>query len=349
MAAGPTIALDAMGGDHAPAMVVRGAELARQRHPSIRYRLCGDEGRIAPLLRRQPKLAACAEILHTGEAVDPDERPSAALRRKAGSSMALAVRAVRDGEADAAVSAGNTGALMAFAMTNLKRLPGIRRPAIAAVIPTRRGESVILDLGANVECEAGHLVQFAFMGTAFARIVLGRTDPDVRLLNVGVEDGKGRAAVGEAAEALRAGPLGPHFRGYVEGDAVVDGAADVVVADGFAGNVMLKTAEGTARLCGRYLRTALRGSLGGWVAMLAARQLFQTLREKLDPRRHNGAIFLGLDGIAVKSHGGTDALGFAHSIDVARDMVEGAVNDRILEGLEAIGAPRAEAGGRGAA
>lgn len=337
MADGPTIALDAMGGDHAPAMVLRGAEIARQRHPAVRYRLYGDGARIAPLLERQPKLAARSEVVPTDETVDPDERPSAALRRKAESSMARAVRAVRDGEADAAVSAGNTGALMAFAMTGLKRLPGIRRPAIAAVIPTRRGESVILDLGANVECEAEHLVQFAFMGTAFARIVLGRTDPDIRLLNVGIEAGKGRAIVNEAAETLRSGPLAPHFQGYVEGDGVIDGAADVVVADGFAGNVMLKSIEGTARLCGRFIRTGLRGSVGGWVAMFAARQTFQALREKMDPRRHNGALFLGLDGITVKSHGGTDALGFAHSIDVAHDMVEGGVNDRILEGLEALG------------
>ncbi len=326
-----------MGGDYAPAAILRGAELARKRTPSIRFRIFGDESQVAPLLERLPELGSQADFIHTTEVVDTDEKPSLALRNKTRSSMALAVEAMRDGTVDATVSAGNTGALMAFSMTKLKRLPGIHRPAIAAVTPTRRGESVLLDLGANVECEADHLVQFAFMGAAFARIVLGRTDPAIRLLNVGTEDGKGRTSVKNAAEILRSSPLAKHFHGYVEGDGVVSGIADVIVSDGFSGNVMLKAAEGTAKLCGHYIRSALRGSLGGWVAMVSARQALQTLREKLDPRKHNGAIFLGLDGVIVKSHGGADSFGFGHSIDVARDMAGGAVNERILETLQAIG------------
>ena len=332
----PTIALDAMGGDRAPALVVRGAALACARHPDVRFRLIGDDGQIKPLLERQKRLRECAEIVPAGSVVAADERPSHALRYKTDSSMALAVGAVGDGTADAAVSAGNTGALMAFAIKNLECLPGIHRPAIASTIPTRRSETVLLDLGANAECEESHLVQFAVMGTAFARVVMGRNDPEVRLLNIGQERGKGRAAIREADRLLRTGPLQKHYRGYIEGDGVAAGEADVVVTDGFTGNVMLKTSEGMAKLCSHYLRTALRSSLGGLMAGVLARPALQALREKLDPRKHNGAILLGLNGITVKSHGGTDALGFAHSIDVAYDMVCGDVNQHILAAIADI-------------
>ena len=332
----PTIALDAMGGDRAPALVVRGAALACARHPDVRFRLIGDPRQIEILLARQKRLRKCAEIVPAGSVVAADERPSHALRNKTDSSMALAVGAVADGTADAAVSAGNTGALMAFAIKNLECLPGIHRPAIASTIPTRRSETVLLDMGANAECEESHLVQFAVMGTAFARVVMGRNDPEVRLLNIGQERGKGRAAIREADRLLRAGSLQKNYRGYIEGDGVAAGEADVVVTDGFTGNVMLKTAEGMAKLCSHYLRTALKSSLGGLMAGVLARQAFQALREKLDPRKHNGAILLGLNGITVKSHGGTDALGFAHSIDVAYDMVCGNVNQHILAAIEDI-------------
>ena len=333
----PTIAVDAMGGDRAPELVIRGAALASARHPDARMYLVGDSDRIKPLLDRQKALRDRCDIVPAASSVEADEKPSLALRNKMDSSMALAIEAVKDGTADAAVSAGNTGALMAFAVKFLECLPGIHRPAIAATIPTRRSETVLLDMGANAECEDSHLVQFAVMGTAFARVVLGRIEPEVRLLNIGQERGKGRAVIRQADEHLRRGPLSNHYRGYIEGDGVAAGEADVVVTDGFTGNVMLKTAEGTAKLCSHYLRTALRSSLGGLMAGVLARPAFQTLREKLDPRKHNGAILLGLNGVTVKSHGGTDALGFAHSIDVAYDMVRGDVNQHILAAIREIG------------
>ncbi len=326
-----------MGGDHAPELVIRGAALACARHPDARMLLVGDSGRIQPLLKRHPALRERCDLIPSGTSVAADEKPSHALRNKTGSSMALAIGAVRDGTADAAVSAGNTGALMAFAVRFLECLPGIHRPAIAATIPTRRSESVLLDMGANAECEVDHLVQFAVMGTAFAQVVLGRMDPEIRLLNIGQERGKGRAAIREADVRLRAGPLGRHYRGYIEGDGVTAGRADVVVTDGFTGNVMLKTAEGTAKLCSHYLRTALRSSVGGIVAGMLARPALQALRDKLDPRKHNGAILLGLNGVTVKSHGGTDAMGFAHSIDVAYDMVQGDMNQHILHAIRDLG------------
>jgi len=333
----PTIAVDAMGGDRAPELVIRGAALACARHPDARIHLMGDPDRIKPLLDRQKALRSRCDVVAAGASVEAGERPSLALRNKTDSSMALAIGAVKDGTADAAVSAGNTGALMAFAVKLLECLPGIHRPAIAATIPTRRSEIVLLDMGANAECEDSHLVQFAVMGTAFARVVLGRTDPEVRLLNIGQERGKGRAVIRQADAHLRNGPLSENYQGYIEGDGVAAGEADVVVTDGFTGNVMLKTAEGTAKLCSHYLRTALRSSLGGLMAGILARPTFQTLREKLDPRKHNGAILLGLNGVTVKSHGGTDALGFAHSIDVAYDMVRGDVNQHILAAIKEIG------------
>ncbi len=327
-----------MGGDRAPMLVIRGAALACARHPDVQFQLIGDPDQITPLLAKRKKLRACSEIVPAGANVDPDERPSHAVRNKADSSMALAIEAVANGSADAAVSAGNTGALMGFAIKNLARLPGIHRPAIAATIPSRRSEIVILDLGANAECEDSHLVQFAVMGTAFARVALGRLNPEVRLLNIGQEPGKGRSEIRKADQILREGPLKAHYKGYIEGDGVAAGQADVVVTDGFTGNVLLKTTEGIAKLCTHYLRTSLRSSLGGLLAGILARPAFQTLREKLDPRKHNGAIFLGLNGVAVKSHGGTDALGFAHSIDVAYDMVRGDVNRDITTAIKEIGA-----------
>ncbi len=333
----PTIAVDAMGGDRAPELMVRGAALACARHPDARMLLVGDPDRIRPLLERQKALRNRCDLVPAETSVEANERPSLALRNKTNSSMALAVGAVKDGTADAAVSAGNTGALMAFAVKFLECLPGIHRPAIAATIPTRNSECVLLDMGANAECEVDHLVQFAVMGTAFAQVVLGRVDPEVRLLNIGQERSKGRTVIREADSRLRNGPLGQLYRGYIEGDGVTAGKTDVVVTDGFTGNVVLKTAEGTARLCSHYLRTALRSSLGGLMAGVLARPALQTLREKLDPRKHNGAILLGLNGVTVKSHGGTDALGFAHSIDVAYDMVHGNMNQHILDAIRNIG------------
>jgi phosphate acyltransferase len=326
---GITLALDAMGGDHAPGMVVKGADIALQRHPDLHYLLFGAQDEISPWLAKSPRLAPAVTLHHTGEVVADDAKPSLALRTGRQSSMRLAIDAVAEGRADGVVSAGNTGALMAIAKFILKTLPGIDRPAIASFFPTRRGESVMLDLGANIECDEENLVQFALMGDVFARTVLGLLEPTVGLLNVGSEDLKGNDAVRAAAARLREAVSPIHFYGFIEGDDIAAGTVDVVVTDGFTGNVAVKTAEGTAKLFGEFLEAALRHSLSARIGYLFARGALKKLRMRSDPRRYNGAIFLGLTGIAVKSHGSTDAFGFANAIDVAVDMKVNGVLDKI--------------------
>jgi glycerol-3-phosphate acyltransferase PlsX len=336
--AGPiAIALDAMGGDRAPEIVVRGAELARERRPELKVLLFGDEARIAPLLARAKRLQGCAEIRHTAVAVTADDKPSQALRKGRESSMGLAIEAVASGQAAGVVSAGNTGALMALSKFVLRPLPGIDRPALAALFPTIRGESVMLDLGANVQCDANNLVQFALMGAAFARTVMGLPRPTVGLLNVGEEELKGNDVVKAAAQILRASSLSFDFRGFVEGDGIPQGATDVVVTDGFTGNVALKTAEGTAKLYTQLLRQALKSSWTARLGYLLARGAFDAMRDRVDPRYYNGGVFLGLNGVSVKSHGGTDATGFATAIDIAVDMAAGNLAGRIIEDLKQSG------------
>ena len=324
-----TIALDAMGGDHAPSMVVRGAEIALQRHPDLRFLLFGAEEQVRPLLAKLPHLGKSVTFFHASEVVADDTKPSLALRTGRRSSMRLAIEAVAEGRADGVVSAGNTGALMAIAKFVLKMLPGIDRPAIASFFPTRRGESVMLDLGANVECDAENLVQFALMGDVFARTVLGLVEPTVGLLNVGSEDLKGNDAVRKAGARLRGGFTPVHFYGFIEGDDIAAGTVDVVVTDGFTGNVAVKTAEGMGKLFSEFLEAAFRHSLSARIGYLFARGALRKLRMRSDPRRYNGAIFLGLGGIAVKSHGSTDAFGFANAIGVAVDMKVNGVLDKI--------------------
>src|SRR5580700_6782477 len=291
-----------MGGDRAPAMVLRGADIALERHPETRFLLFGNETQVTPILGKLPRLAKSARLHHTEELVLDDAKPSQALRTGQRTSMRLAIDAVADGHADGVVSAGNTGALMAIAKTVLKTLPGIDRPAIAAFFPTRRGESVMLDLGANVECDAENLVQFALMGEVFARTVLGLAHPSVGLLNIGSEELKGNDAVRGAALRLRAPGSPINFHGYVEGDEIGAGAVDVIVTDGFTGNIALKTAEGTVKLFTEFLRSAFKHSLMARLGYVFAKPALAKLRERLDVRRYNGAVFLGLDGIAVKSH-----------------------------------------------
>jgi glycerol-3-phosphate acyltransferase PlsX len=329
VSAGITIAVDAMGGDRAPNMVLNGAEIALRRHPDAHFLLFGAEDQISPLLGRLPLLGKAVTLHHTAEVVADDTKPSLALRTGRQSSMWLAIEAVADGRADGVVSAGNTGALMAIAKFVLKMLPGIDRPAIASLFPTRRGESVMLDLGANVECDAENLVQFALMGDVFARTVLGLVEPSVGLLNVGSEDLKGNDAVRNASARLRGAMTPIHFYGFVEGDDIAAGTVDVVVTDGFTGNVAVKTAEGTAKLFSEFLEAAFRHSLPARIGYLFARSALRKLRMRSDPRRYNGAMFLGLGGIAVKSHGSTDAFGFANAIGVAVDMKVNGFLDKI--------------------
>jgi phosphate acyltransferase len=326
---GITIALDAMGGDAAPAIVLKGADIARQRYPGVDYLMFGTEEKVAPLLAKLPALGEKVSFIHTDEIVADDAKPSAALRGGRRSSMRLAIDAVADGRASGVVSAGNTGALMAMAKFVLKMLPGIDRPAIASFFPTRRGESVMLDLGANIECDSENLVQFALMGDVFARTVLGLIEPTVGLLNVGEEDLKGNDAVRGASARLRLAMTPIRFYGFVEGDDIAAGTVDVVVTDGFTGNVAVKTAEGTAKLFTEFLEAAFRHSLPARIGYLFARSALRKLRMRCDPRRYNGAMLLGLDGIAVKSHGSTDAFGFANAIGVAVDMELNGFLDKI--------------------
>jgi glycerol-3-phosphate acyltransferase PlsX len=342
-----TIALDAMGGARAPDMVLHGADMALQRQPGLRFLLFGDEAGVRPLLARLPRLAGVIDLHHTSEMVMDDDKPSAVLRAGRPTSMRLAIDAVAEGLADGVVSAGNTGALMATAKFALKTLPGIDRPAIASFFPTRRGESVMLDLGANVECDADNLVQFALLGDAFARTVLGLVEPTVGLLNVGSEDQKGNDAVRAASLRLR-GALSPiRFFGFIEGDDIPAGTVDVVVTDGFTGNIAVKTAEGTAKLFSEFLAAAFGHSLSARIGYFLARSALRKLRMRIDPRRYNGAVFLGLRGIAVKSHGSTDALGFANAIGVAVDMKVNGFLDKIRIDLarlnQATAAPQAAA------
>jgi glycerol-3-phosphate acyltransferase PlsX len=344
-----TIALDAMGGDQAPRMVLKGADKALKRYPHAHFLLYGDRARIEPLLAKMTRLGKASTVHHTDEAISGDAKPSTALRTGRRSSMRLALDAVAERNAQGMVSAGNTGALMAMAKFVLKTLPGIDRPAIASFFPTLRGESVMLDLGANIECDAENLVQFAVMGDAFARTVLGLVSPTIGLLNVGSEELKGNEAVRAASARLRGTYCPVNFYGFVEGNDITAGTVDVVVTDGFTGNVALKTAEGTARLFTEFLRAAFKHSLLARLGYLFARRALGKMRMRLDPRRYNGAIFLGLNGVAVKSHGGADALGFANAIGVAVDMVQNGFLDKIRDELAHLEPPSAPAGPKTAA
>ncbi len=325
-----------MGGDDAPRIVLAGANIARRRHPEVRFLLHGDRARIEPILKRQRGLSDLVEVIHTDEVVLPDDKPSQVVRSGRNTSMWRAIESVREGQADGIVSAGNTGALLAMAMLQLKRLAGIDRPAFASFFPTLRGETVMLDLGANLACDARNLVQFAVMGEVFSRTLLGVTDPTVGLLNVGSEDSKGNDELREAARLLKELDFPGEFVGFIEGDDIPAGAVDVVVTDGFTGNVALKTAEGTARLINAFVREAFRNSLSAKIGYVFAKRSLDKLRGRSDPRRYNGAMFLGLNGVCVKSHGGTDAVGFATAIGLAVDMVKYGGNQLIAKHISQL-------------
>lgn len=335
----PRIAIDAMGGDEGVRVMVAGAALALERHPHLRFLLIGNEAEIAEALRARPLLAAAAEIRHTDIVVGGADKPSQALRTGRGSSMALAVDAVKAGAAGAAVSAGNTGALMAMAKLSLRTMPGIDRPALAALLPSLgENDIVMLDLGANTECDARNLVQFAIMGAAYSRTILGIENPRVRLLNIGTEEMKGTDEIREASATLRAaGNLPLRFDGFIEGDKIASGEADVIVSDGFAGNIALKTAEGTARMVTEFLRRAFTSSLRSKAGFLLSKPALHLLRVHLDPNNHNGAVFLGLNGIVVKSHGSADDKGVANAIHVAARLLEDDVTRQIALSLDRIG------------
>ncbi len=330
MAGELTVSIDAMGGDQGPSVVISALVRAVQRHPAVKFVLHGDEAALNELIRRRRgKLGGRVAVRHAPTRVAMDEKPSFALRRRRDSSMWHAIESVKSGEAEAVVSAGNTGALMAMSMYQLGLIEGISRPAIASVWPTQRGQVVVLDCGANVECDAEQLVDFAVMGEAFARAVLGIERPRVGLLNVGSEEVKGHDSVKSAAHILRQANLPMEFCGFIEGNHIFEGGVDVAVTDGFTGNVTLKTVEGTAKLIAGYLRSALKRSLLSRLGAVLARGALLALRRKLDPRAAGGGLMLGLNGIVVKSHGSTDALGFAYAVDTAIDMAIGGMNKNI--------------------
>src|SRR5471030_702932 len=339
------IALDAMGGDVGASVVIPGAAIALARHSETEFWLFGDRAQIEPQLAKHPDMRAASRVIHTDVAVSMQDKPSQALRRgRKTSSMWLAIDAVKKGDADVAVSAGNTGALMAMARFNLRTLPGIDRPAIAAVWPTLRGDSVVLDLGATIGGDAHHLVALAVMGSAMASVLFDLERPTVGLLNIGVEEIKGREEIREAAELLRAMNLTQlEYIGFVEGDGIGQGAADVIVAEGFSGNIALKAAEGTARQITEFLRSAMSRTWRSRIGYLFAKNAFKALRDKLDPNKSNGGVLLGLNGIVVKSHGGTDADGFAYAIDVGYEMVRYDLLTKINQMLNRDGSALAQA------
>jgi phosphate acyltransferase len=344
------IALDAMGGDHGASVLLPGADISLTRHPDIEYLLFGNRAAVEPVLDGLPRLKAKSKFVHTEISIRMDDKPSQALRYgRWKSSMWLAIDAVKKGEADVAVSAGNTGALMAMARFNLKMKEGIERPAIAALWPTLKGESVVLDVGASIGADETHLVNLATMGSAMARVLFDIERPTVGLLNIGVEEVKGLEQVREAGRILREGNFS-HFdyHGFVEGDDIGKGVVDVVVTEGFAGNIALKTAEGTAHQLASYLRAAMNRTWAARLGYLLARPAFQALREKMDPRKSNGGVFLGLNGIVIKSHGGADIEGTAAAIDMGYDMVRyellGKIGQSMARDLQAGSAARLASG-----
>lgn len=336
MSSKKTISLDAMGGDHGPSVVLGGAAKALERKPDISFILYGDEATLNAELENYPKLQKNAVVKHCDVHIEMDEKPSKALRKGRGKSgMWLAIDAVKTGEADVCVSAGNTGALMAMSRFCLRTMAGIERPAMAALWPTLKGESVVLDVGANVGADSGQLVDFALMGSAMARALYDLDSPTVGLLNIGVEEVKGLEEVREAGQMLRNSEFeGLTYHGFVEGDDLGLGTVDVVVTEGYTGNIALKTAEGTAKQIASYLRAAMSRTIFAKIGYVFARSAFNQLREKMDPRKVNGAVFLGLNGVVIKSHGGTDAEGFAAAVEMAYDMVANGIMQKIANDLD---------------
>ncbi|MDN2564946.1 phosphate acyltransferase PlsX [Aquibium sp. A9E412] len=323
------ISIDAMGGDHGPEVILAGLDKVVERRPDLRFLLYGREEAVLPALERRPAVRRASEFVHCEVAVRMDDKPSQALRNgRWKSSMWRAIEAVKNGEADVCVSAGNTGALMAMSKFCLRTLAGIERPAIAAIWPTIRGESIVLDVGATIGADARQLVEFALLGSAMANALFEVERPSVGLLNVGVEEIKGQEEVKEAGRMLREAALeSMAYHGFVEGDDIGKGTVDVVVTEGFAGNIALKAAEGTARQIASYLRAAMGRTWRARLGYLLASDAFAQLRDKMDVRKINGGVFLGLNGLVVKSHGGADAEGFAAAVELAYEMI----SSRLLE------------------
>ena len=339
----PRLAIDAMGGDEGLAVMLEGVAQARRQWPGMTFLLVGNEPAIRAALESHPNLKAASTIVHAPEVISGSEKPAQAMRRAKTTSMGLAIAAVKSGQAGAAVSAGNTGALMAMAKLSLRTMPGIDRPALAALLPTL-GETdlVMLDLGANTECDTRNLIEFAVMGAAYSRSALGIARPRVSLLNIGSEDQKGTEEIRDAAATLRAARhVDMNFLGFIEGDKISRGDTDVVVCDGFSGNIALKTAEGTARFVTDLLKRAFTSSVRSKFGFLVSRPATELLKHHLDPNNHNGAVFLGLNGVVVKSHGSANARGVANAIGVAARLVADDITRRITDDLQSFTSARA--------
>jgi glycerol-3-phosphate acyltransferase PlsX len=329
------ISVDAMGGDKGPRVVIEGARLALKERRNTSFIFHGRKDELEPLLDEFPDLRPVSSVQHSDVVVLMDDKPSQALRKGRGSSsMWAALQSVKDGAADVAISGGNTGALMAMATFCLRPIEGIARPAIAAIWPTLRSDIVVLDVGATIDDDAGQLVDFAILGAALARALFDQESPTIGLLNIGTEEVKGLDHIKEAGQILAAARgAGLTYHGFVEGDDIGKGTVDVVVTDGFTGNVALKTAEGTARQVGTYLRLALTADPMSKLGALLARRALNALRRKMDPRTVNGGVFLGLNGIVIKSHGGTDEVGFKSALGLAYEMARSRLMDKVAEGM----------------
>jgi phosphate acyltransferase len=327
------ISVDAMGGDQGPAIVVAGCALSARANPDIAFILHGDEAQLAPLVARRRELEGRCEIRHAADVVTMDDKPSQVVRNGKDTSMWSAIESVRTLEAAVTVSCGNTGALMAMSMIRLKKLPGVNRPAIAVLYPSSnpQGFNVILDVGADVRADAADLMRFALMGASYARNGMDLARPRVGLLNVGTEEHKGRSELKEAYELIRdqREQAGYEFVGFVEGVDVSGTRADVIVTDGFTGNVAIKTGEGTASMIGARLREAFKYSPLSRLASVLAYTSLQRLRKRIDPRRVNGGVFLGLNGTVVKSHGSADATGVSAAIRLAAQLAANGFNDKL--------------------
>ena len=330
------LSIDGMGGDHGPDVVIDGVERFARASPGVEFLIHGDAQRLTALLERHPTAKAASRVEPAEKAIGMEVKPSQAVRQGRGSSLWNAVAAVETGAAHAVVSAGNTGAFMAIAMFRLRTMEGVHRPALTASVPTMGGPAAVLDVGANVEADSEQLVEFAIMGEAFYRAVHGKARPRVGLLNVGAEDQKGHEEIRNAAKLIREAKLDFEFQGFVEGDDIGKGSVDVFVTDGFTGNIALKTAEGTARLVSHFVREALTGSLRGKLGAAIAYPALKQLRDRMDPSNANGAVFLGLNGVVVKSHGGANGRGIAAAIDVAVRLAKSHYREEIVSNLERL-------------
>jgi glycerol-3-phosphate acyltransferase PlsX len=331
------IAIDAMGGDNAPDSVIKALNIITERNPAVKFKIYGNKKRVYPIISAYSAVEKNHEFFHAEDVIENDEKPSNALRKGKNSSMFMAINAVKNKEANAIVSAGNTGALMALSKFQLQTLPRIDRPAIGGILPNEKGFSVMLDLGANVHCEAENLFEFAIMGNAFSRAVFGIENPSIGLLNVGAEKNKGNEYVKAALNLLQESGIKLNLHGFVEGDDISLGTTDVIVADGFSGNIALKTVEGIARLYTKTLKNELKKDPLSYLGAIISTFAYRRIKKKMDPRMYNGAMLLGLNGIVVKSHGSTDDIGFANAIETAVKLVKNKVNEDITEEIMSSG------------